>query len=297
MKKEWFVKVIPLFFIAIGAIVYNFVVKDLIFPTETMEKEVSKVVSLPYDFDQYRTCLNDSYNENKKNYTNFIKTYRGCVENYIGNKTFDKFRMGRFGEDKVFLPLKSSFNQSKCIWLTVGIGGDDQVEKLFKEKYPECQIFGVEASPDQYANFSNYGTVIPYGVGVKSGNFTLTIRKNESYHDETVKVFAFPKLLDKFVKSRLVQYMTIDIEGFEFGILEALLPSKKLHKEGITFCQIDAELHFNKTKIQDILHKFDAQDSQYLPIWSQSFGEHEKVTWINIENKRCRKAFNINQFL
>ena len=77
----------------------------------------------------------------------------------------DKFRMGRFGEDKVFLPLKSSFPQNECNWITVGIGGDDQVERLFKEKYPDCRVFGVEASPDQYAHFDIYGTVIPFGVG------------------------------------------------------------------------------------------------------------------------------------
>uniref|UniRef100_A0AC35EYI7 Methyltransferase FkbM domain-containing protein n=1 Tax=Panagrolaimus sp. PS1159 TaxID=55785 RepID=A0AC35EYI7_9BILA len=146
--------------------------------------------------------------------------------------------MGRYDEDKVFLPLKTTFNQSKCTWLTVGIGGDDDVEKAFKEKYPKCQIFGIEASPDQYANFEKYGTVIPYGVGVTSENVTLTVRKIERYHNETIKVFAFSELLDNFVKSRLVHYMTIDIEGFEFGILEALLPSKKLYKEGITLCQV-----------------------------------------------------------
>uniref|UniRef100_A0A914YD84 Methyltransferase FkbM domain-containing protein n=1 Tax=Panagrolaimus superbus TaxID=310955 RepID=A0A914YD84_9BILA len=131
----------------------------------------------------------------------------------------------------------------------------------------------------------------------KQRTLFLTVRTNTTYHEKKVKVYALSDLLDKFVKSRLVQYMTIDIEGFEYGILEALLRSKKLYNEGVTFCQIDAELHSNRTKIQNILHKFDAKDSPYLPIHSKKFNIHEKVTWLNIEREECRQAFDINQFL
>uniref|UniRef100_A0AC34FRE5 Methyltransferase FkbM domain-containing protein n=1 Tax=Panagrolaimus sp. ES5 TaxID=591445 RepID=A0AC34FRE5_9BILA len=205
--------------------------------------------------------------------------------------------MGRFGEDKVFLPLKSSFNQSKCIWLTVGIGGDDQVEKLFKEKYPNCQIFGVEASPDQYANFESYGTVIPYGVGVKNSNITLTLRSNDNYVEKIVEVLAFSDLLDNFVKSRLIHYMTIDIEGAEFDILEEILPFKILYNQNIAFCQIDAELHSNEIRIREILHKFNSNQSPYMPIVSKPFLNHQKVTWINIENEECKEAFNISKWV
>lgn len=73
---------------------------------------------------------------------------------------------------------------------------------------------------------------------MKSGSFNLTIRKNTSYKHEKVKVLALSDLLDKFVKTRFIQYMTIDIEGFEFGILEELLTGKELHKQGIVFCQV-----------------------------------------------------------
>ena len=73
--------------------------------------------------------------------------------------------MGRYDEDKVFVPMNSNYDKNSCNWLTVGIGGDTNVEKEFKEKYPRCKIYGVEASPDQYLNFNDYGVVIPYGVG------------------------------------------------------------------------------------------------------------------------------------
>lgn len=61
--------------------------------------------------------------------------------------------------------------------------------------------------------------------------------------------------------------------------------------------QIDAELHSDKTKIREIMHKYDSKNSQFLPIFTRPFFTHEKVTWINIKNEECRKAFNIQQFL
>jgi hypothetical protein len=74
--------------------------------------------------------------------------------------------MGRFGEVKYFLPMREHVtNENNCTWLTIGIGGDDQVEKEFKRKYPHCQVYGVEPSDDQYAQFEKYGRVLPIAVG------------------------------------------------------------------------------------------------------------------------------------
>uniref|UniRef100_A0A914ZB09 Methyltransferase FkbM domain-containing protein n=1 Tax=Panagrolaimus superbus TaxID=310955 RepID=A0A914ZB09_9BILA len=186
----------------------------------------------------YRQCLQKIYDKNHEP-NSYILEYRQCVVENI-DTNFEKFRMGRLNEDKVFLPMKSTFIQQKCIWLTVGIGGDDKVEELFKKKYPACQIFGIEAESSQYANFDKYGTIIPYGVGVKNETTELILRTKTNYKQTKVEVLALPYLLDKFVQARQIHYMTIDIEGFEFGILEALLPQNKLYKENIVFCQVIA---------------------------------------------------------
>lgn len=90
-----------------------------------------------------------------------------CIQQHVNitKPQFEAFNMGRYGEKKYFLPLSKDFPKGQCRWLTIGIGGDTLVEKLFKEKYPECEVYGVEPSPSQFVDFEKYGKVIPYGVG------------------------------------------------------------------------------------------------------------------------------------
>uniref|UniRef100_A0A914PDT5 Methyltransferase FkbM domain-containing protein n=1 Tax=Panagrolaimus davidi TaxID=227884 RepID=A0A914PDT5_9BILA len=168
----------------------------------------------------------------------YIINYRKCLNTFIPkNITFDTFYMGRLGENKIFLPLKKSFNQSECKWLTIGIGGTCNAEKMFKQKYPNSAIFGIEPSKDQYANFMDFGTVIPFAVGAVNGSFNITVREGKKYKIIQMPVIALSDLLDKFLQTRIIHFMTIDIEGFEFNILQELLQNRILHNKGIVFCQ------------------------------------------------------------
>lgn len=99
-----------------------------------------------------------------------------CVEKYstLRIDRFLKFKMGRFGEIKYFLPIDgdeknddklASSRLKNCNFLTIGIGGDVNVEKEFHQKYAQCKIYGIEPSADQTAGFDKYGTVIPFAVG------------------------------------------------------------------------------------------------------------------------------------
>uniref|UniRef100_A0A914E1V9 Methyltransferase FkbM domain-containing protein n=1 Tax=Acrobeloides nanus TaxID=290746 RepID=A0A914E1V9_9BILA len=213
--------------------------------------------------------------------------------------------MGRYDEKKKFLPLAKNFSQEECKWLTIGIGGDTLVEKQFKQKYPKCQLYGVEPSPSQFIDFDKYGTVIPYGVGIEASTIPLIIRDDtNSYVTKNVSVIPLEKLLDRFLHTRTVHYMTIDIEGFEYSILNELLPGKAFAKQNVTFCQIDAELHSDiindknvVVNLQQFLKKFTDYPSPYLPIFTTPFLAHEKVTFINVESEECEKAFNFKKFL
>lgn len=230
----------------------------------------------------------------------FILEYRNCVVSSMPKVEWEKFRMGRYGEDKVFAPMKPEFDENECKWLTVGIGGDSQVEKLFHTKYPGCQLFGVEASEDQYAQFKSYGTVIPYGVGVENGTFELTVREGRKYYKKEVQVLAMAELLDAYLGTRKVHYMTIDIEGFEYFILEALIGGQKLSEQGVAFCQIDAELHHQSnspTYLKEFLKKFDSDESDYIPIFAAPFLKHQKITFLNFKEPECARAFNIELFV
>uniref|UniRef100_A0A914R4M5 Methyltransferase FkbM domain-containing protein n=1 Tax=Panagrolaimus davidi TaxID=227884 RepID=A0A914R4M5_9BILA len=218
----------------------------------------------------------------------------------------DNFSNSVLGEKKMFLPMSSDYSQEKCRWVTIGIGGVTAAEELFKEKYPKCSVFGIE--PADAGNFSRIGKLIPYGVGLEDAETKLTILDKGKYISKTMKVVEFTKLLDEFVGSRFIHYLTIDIEGFEYGILRELINNGQFAKAGITICQIDAELHNPKfsnahesikklNPVQFILDFLD-NPSPYIPIFNVPYLKHphQKVTFVNIVDAECLEAFNTESY-
>ena len=117
----------------------------------------------PGVIERLRRCAQLGYDKSSTD-AEYFQYFEICLR-YLPRTRVDVFNMSRFEEKKIFRPMRPGYDQSNCVWVTVGIGGDDLVEKMFKTKYPGCKLFGVEASPDQYAEFEKYGTVIPHGVG------------------------------------------------------------------------------------------------------------------------------------
>uniref|UniRef100_A0AC35EZC2 Methyltransferase FkbM domain-containing protein n=1 Tax=Panagrolaimus sp. PS1159 TaxID=55785 RepID=A0AC35EZC2_9BILA len=123
-----------------------------------------------------------------------------------------------------------------------------------------------------------------------------------------MKVLKFTKILDDFIESRFIHYLTIDIEGFEYGILRELIGDGEFAKAGIVICQIDAELHNPKfpnahpsikqlNPVRFILDFLD-KSSPYIPIFNVPYLKHphQKVTFVNYVNPECREAFNIESY-
>lgn len=126
--------------------------------------------------------------------------------------------------------------------------------------------------------------------------------RREWYTEKNITVLPFLRLLDDYVGQRLVHYVTIDIEGFEYPLLDQIIPGKKLAVQGIAFCQIDVELHPVRTdgnkSIKEFLQQFMVPGSNYLPIYhAQSLYNHHKVTFINIDRMECQKMFDITRYL
>uniref|UniRef100_A0A7E4ZZ52 Methyltransf_21 domain-containing protein n=1 Tax=Panagrellus redivivus TaxID=6233 RepID=A0A7E4ZZ52_PANRE len=185
--------------------------------------------------------------------------------------------MGRFNEKKVFLSLVKSSNATRnCIFLTIGIGGNIQVEKEFKQAYPECNVYGIEPRVSQISDFDKFGTVIPFAVGVKNATIDLMV--------------AMPTLLDAYLKTRFIHYATIDVEKAEFPILEAPLDKMSF--------QLDAELHGfhpESMEIINLLKLYSSPESQYTFVVNFDFLHHQKVTFVNVKNEMCREAFDLDQ--
>ena len=154
----------------VGAVLVVFILWFLVHPQSTTpDIYISNSDLQPGVIQRFRECVETGYDKSSTD-TEYFKYFEDCLQD-LPRTQVDAFNMGRFGEKKIFLPMRSGYDQSNCVWVTVGIGGDDLVEKMFKERYPGCKLFGVEASPDQYAGFEKYGTVIPHGVGKFLGDF------------------------------------------------------------------------------------------------------------------------------
>uniref|UniRef100_A0A914QP01 Methyltransferase FkbM domain-containing protein n=1 Tax=Panagrolaimus davidi TaxID=227884 RepID=A0A914QP01_9BILA len=219
----------------------------------------------------------------------------------------DNFPNNLNDENKIFLPLNN--RNEECKWLTIGIGDVTNSERLFKMKYPNCAVYGVE--PSSPGNFSNVGKVIPYGIGFNDNDAKISMKVNGTYIEQNFKVLSLTTVLDKYIHSRFVHYLTIDIEGFEYKILEQLVGSGNLTEEktGIVFCQIDAELHNPQmhnahSAVRNILNpvefmlNFLQDSSPFIPIFNAPYTHHphQKVTFINIENPECEAAFGFTSF-
>lgn len=132
---------------------------------------------------------------------------------------------------------------SDCVWLTIGIGGDDRVEREMAALYPRCRIYGVEPMVDQQAGFSNYGTVLPFAVGwlnvhihfssqttegVERAEMQLRVRVNTTYIYQTIQVMPLNEAMRDSMQTTRVDFITLDIEGFEYTIMRALEVSEAL---------------------------------------------------------------------
>ncbi|KAE9547362.1 hypothetical protein FO519_009424 [Halicephalobus sp. NKZ332] len=250
-----------------------------------------------------RGCLGRLNPEERLDF--FVTSLVTCLQ-MLPKLRFFKSQKNRFNEAKVFFPLNRYFNQSSCTWLTIGIGGSTSIEKEFKKKYPKCKIYGIEASEDQFADFDKIGKVIPYGVGVEAGNFVVTLRDHEltgqdPSYEKNITLHPFSEILDEYVGQRLVHFVTIDLEGFEYSILEELMTNGgKLSRQGIVFCQIDAELHYfneeHAAALRRLMKTVSKYDSDYIPVdHSWYMGIHHKITFVNFGNRECRRAFDIRK--
>ena len=129
----------------------------------------------------------------------------------------------------------------------------------------------------------------------------LAAHKNDNF-SKTVPILPLRELLDAYVGNRLIHYMNIDMYGFEYSIMNQLLPGKKLPKQDITFCQVDSKLYNvrldSSQPIKEFIQQCVVPGSNYLPIYYAEFIDlYHKITFINIDNDECQEIFNTTKYL
>jgi len=238
------------------------------------------------------------------------KVVTDCVEAHstIGKDVFLQLKTEAFQETKYFLPADET---SECRWLTVGVGGDTMAEKLFLKRYSKCRLYGIEASPDQYSDYQQFGTIIPHAVGPRAGNITMRLQQGNmqqhknKYSNIVVPVKPLAEVLDQYVNARILHFATLDIEGGEIEILRSLQKGELLDKEKVIFCQMDVEIHgdiviANRAEFRDFdFQKFWTNfitNSPYVPIIAKPFlKHHRKVTFIHTTEPICIDYLKLEQ--
>ena len=131
-------------------------------------------------------------------------------------------------------------------------------------------------------------------LGVQTDSSPFVIRNSITHA-------SFVALLDISVGQRLIHYVTIDLEGFEYSILRELLPGGVLDEQGVTFCQINVKFHNSKLDdneiIKNFIEQFNAPNSNYFSIhYSLILEKDHKVTFVNVKNENCQEAFDVIRY-
>ena len=144
----------------------------------------------------------------------------------------------------------------------------------------------------------NFGTPFnEYFSAIEKDSTDLMMRSEHTTQD--IKVLEMADILDRFIGQRTVHYLTINVEGYEYSIFDEI-DRKILSRQGIVFCQIDAEFrHFWSEKaeaIEKLFNRFNSPTSHYIPIFTTRSLERQKVTFINIRSRECSNAFNFSNY-
>lgn len=214
---------------------------------------------------------------------------------------------GYFDETKVFLDYRDSSKEigsRLCRSMTVGIGNDIMAEKELKNKYPECQLYGLEPAQDQGSLFLNVGTYVPYGLSVEGGEINLTVREpNNKFSIQKMLTISMKQLVQLYTNNQPFHFAIMDIEGGEY----TLLP--QFHSDGLfspdrgmpIFCQFDIEFHAfsrkqfiqSSTEFYEFMYAFITR-SYFVPIAGKDYMKGDltkKVTFLNTKAKICKQLF------
>jgi hypothetical protein len=66
----------------------------------------------------------------------------------------------------------------------------------------------------------------------------MRLRKGHNYINKLIEIHPMYSILDEYIGSRLIQFATMDIEGFEYSIMQAFEYAQPIHESNVKFCQV-----------------------------------------------------------
>uniref|UniRef100_A0A0M3HPU1 DUF3800 domain-containing protein n=1 Tax=Ascaris lumbricoides TaxID=6252 RepID=A0A0M3HPU1_ASCLU len=111
------------------------------------------------------------------------------------------------------------------------------------------------------------------------------------------------QLIQNYLKTNKIAFVSVNMNGYEYAILEELVDPIKNNNEEIVFCQIDVILSNPDIEqlFTDEYFNFDAFikkliESHYVPIHAAAYLEHKKVLFVHSDDVYCLRTLDYSGF-
>ncbi|KAI6198822.1 Methyltransf-21 domain-containing protein [Aphelenchoides besseyi] len=186
---------------------------------------------------------------------------------------------------------------ASCNSVTLGIGMDWSVEKKMQRKYPQCQFLGVDPIEEnrKIVEAESNSRFVLAAVSNTIENKTASVL-TKKYVNREIAHRAFIELLATENKGKLIDFLTIDIEGPEFTLLKDLHNKRS---ELPIICSFNVEIHYN-IKGQDFEWEkiygtlADIFEESHFILLKSFVGNWGREFFINVGDRECVQNLKCN---
>lgn len=254
----------------------------------------------PKYFTMWNSCAQRQFLSSNSNAEKFWKSFkdksRKCDREAKIHQMMKTIALKNQDEMKyAILPIEKS---SKNVFVTLGIGQDISAELAFqkemKKRNQNVTFYGadpiVEGNSDLY---SKIGKFFPFAVGAKAGYSTASVLLKGDYVNVPVVHIDVYYFLSQVLEESKIDYLWMDAEYAEYGILDMFYRNGPMDKKGLLFCQMSLEVH-NPSKEQKVQFmefvKRLVDEKQYGFFFSENVG-HMRMWLFNFESHYCVRKF------
>ncbi|KAI6237961.1 Methyltransf-21 domain-containing protein [Aphelenchoides besseyi] len=207
------------------------------------------------------------------------------------------FELMNKDEPKYFLEFVDP--QASCNYVTLGVGHDWEAEKKMQKRYPQCRFLGVDPIKEnqKLVEAEPNSRFVLAALSDTVGNKSALVY-DKDYENRNYNHRAFIEFLATENKGKLIDFMTMDIEGPEF-----LLMKEMHHKRSKlpVICQLNLEVHYNHHMVrfpwEEISNTFKLffEESHYVLLKTNERFEEDRIFsrefFVNVVDEECIRKF------
>ncbi|EGT39058.1 hypothetical protein CAEBREN_23646 [Caenorhabditis brenneri] len=217
---------------------------------------------------------------------------------------YDIERLGMIGlknDDEVkyaLMPSRRPVENETISFITLGIGKDVTAEKAFREEsYSRgyhVKFFGADPVTELNSDlYSKIGEYFPFAIGDKNEISNASVFKNGVYVPEEVNHVELLHFLKNDLKISQIDHLWLDAEGAEFGLFDYFYSDGPLERNGISFCQMNLEVHIGgidqKTEFMKFAKRL-ALENRFVMLKSV-YMSHIRLFLFNFRNTKCADKY------